>query len=276
MTAASGVAESAEMLMASAERNGGIMLAELSQAELCTLRAESASLVCERTRRWWARLSPGEQRECGRLALELMVHRGFLRLPPRSAMQMPDLSQAFSPELAVIIAARTSPRPLAVCQVPGRDDLNWCHPRFFGITSPGRMLRVLMCEVLTEHPAGLHGQPTLGTILRYTLMTPERTAQMITSWAALIPEGQRRSGPPTLTLVAYGGQNTLTQESIGVRPRASAKSLSAFPAARSRATSPAHLGPPGAWVRCASGAGRGRFRRRGRRAGSGPWRRAWS
>lgn len=219
MTTANDVAESAEILIASAERNGGIMLAELSQAELCTLRAESASLVCERTMRWWARLSAGEQRELGHLALELLVHRGFLRLPPRtSAVQMPDLSQAFSPELAVIIAARTSPRPLAVCQVPGSDDMNWCHPRFFGITSPGRMLRVLMCEVLTEHPAGLHGQPTLGTILRYTLVTPERTAQMITSWATLIPEGQRRSGPPTVTLVAHGGQNTLTQESIGVRP----------------------------------------------------------
>jgi hypothetical protein len=72
--------------------------------------------------------------------------------------------------------------------------------------------------VLTENPAGLRGQPTLGTILRYTLMTPERTAQMITSWAALIPESQQRSSPPTVTLVAYRGQDALSHLSIGVRP----------------------------------------------------------
>jgi hypothetical protein len=173
-------------------------------------------------RGWWHRLDNQvacEIRHRTVVHIEVGMHFDFLRLPPRtSAVRMPDLSRAFSPELAVIVAARTSPRPLAICQVPGRDDMNWCHPRFFGITSLGRMLRVLMCEVLTERPAGLHGQPTLGTILRYTLMTPERTAQMITSWAALIPEGQRRSGPPTVTLVAHGGQNTLSKASMGVRP----------------------------------------------------------
>jgi hypothetical protein len=30
--------------------------------------------------------------------------------------------------------------------------------------------------------------------------------------------GQRRSGPPTVTLVAHGGQNTLSKASMGVRP----------------------------------------------------------
>jgi hypothetical protein len=81
------------------------------------------------------------------------------------------------------------------------------------------MLRVLMCEVLTEHPAGLHGQPTLGRILRYTLMTPERTAQMITSWAGVIPKGRRRrNGPPTVTVFVYGSQGTRNQEAFQIQP----------------------------------------------------------
>jgi hypothetical protein len=219
MTMASGVAEAADKLITLAERSGGIMLADLSQAELCTLRGEATSLVCERTMRWWAGLSADQRHELGHVALVLMASRGLLHLPPRTnPVKIAEWGRLFSPELALLLSSRTSPRPLAVCRVPGMDELNWCHPRFFGITSPDRMLRVLMCEVLTEHPAGLHRQPTLGRILRYTLMTPERTAQMITSWAALIPESQRRKAPPTVTLIARYGEKALSQESIGVRP----------------------------------------------------------
>jgi hypothetical protein len=127
-------------------------------------------------------------------------------------------NEHLGPELAVILAARTSPRPLVTCQVPGMNDLNWCHPRFFGITSPAHRLRALVCEVLTGHPTCLGGRPTLGTILRYSLMTPERTARMITSWAGLIPaRNQRRGKLPTVTVISHGGQNTLNQERFEIR-----------------------------------------------------------
>jgi hypothetical protein len=223
MTVPTWDADAPERLIASAERTGGIMLAELSQAELCALRAETASLVCERTSRWWARLGDSKREELGGMALELMVTRGFLRTPPgASAVQMYESDQLtnehLGPELAIILAARTSPRPLVTCHVPGQDTLAWCHPRFFGITGPAGELRVLLCEVLTEEPAGLHGRPALGTILRYTLMTPERTAQMITSWAGLMPGGMRRGGPPTATLFAHGDQAALEQERFQIRP----------------------------------------------------------
>jgi hypothetical protein len=218
-----GVAEGAEKLIATAERTGGVMLAELSQAELCALRAETVSLVCERTTRWWAQLGTARREELGRMALDLMATRGFLRLPPgASAADMYERNQLtnenLGPELAVILAARTSPRPLVTCQVPGMDDLNWCHPRFFGITSSEHRLRALVCEILTERPAGLHGRPTLGTTLRYTLMNPEQTAKMITSWAGVIPQGRRRNRWPTITLIACSGQNALRRESLQVRP----------------------------------------------------------
>lgn len=231
MTVPGGAAGGAETLIALAERSGGVMLAELSQAELCALRAETASLVCERTSRWWARLGTARRAELGRIALDLLASRGFLRLPPgASAADMYEASQLGSehlgPELAVILAARTSPRPLVTCQAPGTDDLNWCHPRLFGITSPQRRLRVLACETLTARPAGLHGQPALGTILRYTLMTPERTGQMLTAWAGLVPAGRQRTGPPTVTLIAHSGQAApgqerqaaLAEQRIGIRP----------------------------------------------------------
>jgi hypothetical protein len=223
MTMAAGVAEGAEKLIASAERGGGIMLAELSQAELCALRAETASLVCERTSRWWVRLGPARRKELGRMALDLMASRELLCLPPgASAADMYEAGQLsneqLGPELAVILAARASPRPLVTCHLPGMSELNWCHPRFFGITSPGRRLRALVSEVLTERPAGLRDRPTLGTIVRYTLMTPERTAQMITSWAGLIPKDQQRNGPPTLTLIAHDGRAAVNQERFEIRP----------------------------------------------------------
>jgi hypothetical protein len=224
MTMTAGVAEGAEKLIASAERHGGIMLAELSQAELCALRAETLSLVCERTTRWWVRLGTGKRRELGQLALELMAIRGVLRLPPgASAIDMYEAGQLsnehLAPQLAIILAARTSPRPLVSCQVPGMDELNWCHPRFFGITTAGHRLRVLVCEVLTEHPAGLQGQPALGTILRYTLITPERTAKMIASWARAVAAGRQPGSLPAVTLLAHGdGQGTLDQERFQIEP----------------------------------------------------------
>jgi hypothetical protein len=223
MTMPGGVAEGAERLIASAERDGGIKLGELAQAELCALRGETASLVCERTCQWWVRLGGTRRERLGRMALDLMAARGLLRLPPgASAADMYESGQLtnehLAPELAIILAARTSPKPLVASRVPGQDDLNWCHPRFFGITSPGRNLRALLCEVLTDKPAGLRGQPTLGTILRYTLMTPDRTAQMITSWARLFPDGEQRGGPPTVTLLAHGERQILNQERFQIRP----------------------------------------------------------
>jgi hypothetical protein len=217
------VAEGAERLITSAERDGGIMLAELSQAELCALRAEIASMVCERTCRWWVRLGAARRQQLGRMALELMVTRGFLHPPPGTdAAEMYESGQLtnehLAPELAIILAARTSPRPLVACQVPGLDASSWCHPRFFGITGPGRELRALLCEVLTSKPAGLRGQPVFGTILRYTLMTPGRTARMITSWAGLFADGAAHGGPPTVTLLAHGDAGMLDQEHFQIRP----------------------------------------------------------
>jgi hypothetical protein len=225
-----GIAEEAERLIASAERDGGIKLADLSQAELCALRAETTSLVCERTCQWWVRLGRARRERLGRTALDLMAARRLLRLPPgASAADLYESGQLtneqLAPELAIILAARTSPRPLVACRVPGQDDLNWCHPRFFGITSPGRSLRALLCEVLTGKPAGLHRQPTLGTILRYTLMTPDRTARMITSWAQLFPDGQQRGGQPAVTLLAHRERQMLDQERLQIRSRDSALTL---------------------------------------------------
>jgi hypothetical protein len=114
VTVAPRVADGAAKLIASAERDGGIRLAELSQAELCALRAETASLVCERTSRWWVRLGAARRQILGRMALDLMATRGFVRPPPGvSAADMYESGQLsnehLGPELAVILAARTSP-----------------------------------------------------------------------------------------------------------------------------------------------------------------------
>jgi hypothetical protein len=127
-------------------------------------------------------------------------------------------SEHLAPELALILAAWRSPRPLAACQVPGLGAYAWCHPRFFGITSADRDLRVLLCELLTNDPAGLEGQPTLGTVLRYLLFTPGKAAQMITSWARLIPENGQGRTVPTVTVLAHGQQAQPVQERFEIQP----------------------------------------------------------
>jgi hypothetical protein len=223
MTATESVTERAEKLIASAERSGGIKLAELSQAELCVLRAETASLVCEQTARWWARLGERRRELVGGLALDFLVWRGALHLPEgANPVQMYEDNQLtnehLGPELAVILAARRGPRPLAVCQVPGWDELAWCHPRFFSITGPDGRLRVLVCEVLSGQPAALHGEPVFGNTLRYTLLTPEKAAKMITSWAKAIPRRRRRKGSPTATLVSHADGAGLHEEQFAIQP----------------------------------------------------------
>ena len=49
-------------------------------------------------------------------------------------------------------------------------------------------------------------------------MTPERSAQMITSWAGLIRERRRLSALATVTIVRPGGLSTLDQERYEIRP----------------------------------------------------------
>jgi hypothetical protein len=78
--------------------------------------------------------------------------------------------------------------------------------------------RALLCEALTSRPASLRGKPVLGIILRYSLMTPEKTARMITSWAGLFPDGKEHGGPPTVTLLAHGDAGMLDQEHFQIRP----------------------------------------------------------
>jgi hypothetical protein len=251
MTMPARATEGTEKLITAAERTGGIKLAELAQAELCALRAETTSLVCERTARWWARLGDARREELGGKALDLLVARKLLRLPPdanpKEIYEADQLTnEHLAPELAIILAARTGPRPVVTCQVAGQDALNWCHPRFFGITTPAGALRALVCEVLTEYPAGLHGRPTLGTILKYALMNPERTAKMIAAWARVIP-----NGTPTITLFAHGSQATLDREGFQIRPHGCTYTVTRS-GSGGRADPPATLDEAGTLIELAS------------------------
>ena len=152
-------------LVAAAERDGAVPLPALSQAELCVLGAAGSSLVCARTWAWWTGLAERKQADLALRSLELLAVRGLI--VPEGGR---DGGTAADPALSIVLAARARPEPAVACQVPGQEAS--FQPRLFGLSQPGRGLRVLVRETLTGHPAGPDGRAEFGTACRYALLTP--------------------------------------------------------------------------------------------------------
>lgn len=142
------------------------------------LGVASKSLICERTWGWWTAMDDAKQADLTAKSLELLAVRELL-VPARG-----EASITPTPELGMILAARTHPEPVVVCQIPGQDAA--FHPRFFGMTQQGVGLRALVCELLTDHPSGPDGRAEFGTMLSYTLVTPGKAAQIMCAWARTV------------------------------------------------------------------------------------------
>jgi hypothetical protein len=121
----------------------------------------------------------------------------------------------------MIVAARTAPRPLVTCQLPGRDA--GYQPRFFGMTQRRRGLRALVCELLTGRPSGPGGRPEFGTMIRYALVSPAKAGSMLASWAQTVsPPGSPGGEPPTVDIFSHDQQQRLRRDRFRLRPNGSA------------------------------------------------------
>jgi hypothetical protein len=198
-----------DSLAAAAERDGTVPLPPLSQAELCALGAAGKGLVCQRTWAWWTGLDEDERAGLTVKATELLAVRGLIRPGDGSVPAAPTAG------LAVILTARLRPEPVVVCQVPGQDSA-FC-PRFFGMTAERPGARALVCETLTESPAGSGGQPEFGMLLRYALVTPEAAARNMAGWvrSAASVVGAR---PPVIDIYSHDGPGQLRRGRLWVRP----------------------------------------------------------
>lgn len=193
-----------EALASAAERDGSVELPVLTQADLCALGAAHQSLICERTWNWWTDLDRDQQAGLTAKSLEILALRGLV-VP--SAGRIPAVP---SPELGLILAARTRPQIVVICQVSGQDAA--FEPRFFGITAQQGGLRALVRETLTTDAPSPGGRADLGTILRYTLMTPLSAADAVASWA------RRRGAVPTADVFGHGETGLLSLDRFEIRP----------------------------------------------------------
>ncbi len=167
-----------DALAATTERDGTAPLPALTQADLCALGAADKALLCQRTWDWWLSLGERGREETAANSLSLLAFRELL-MPARGRVPAVPV-----PELGLILAARSAPEPLVTCQLPGQDATS--NPRFFGMTQRGTGLRVLVCELLTDDPAGGPGNDAgFGKAIIYRLVTPGYAATMLATWARI-------------------------------------------------------------------------------------------
>jgi hypothetical protein len=195
-------------LTATAERDGKAPLPALTQADLCALGAADKALLCQSTWDWWLSLGERGRQETAANSLSLLAFRELL-MPARGHEQAVPV-----PGLGLILAARSAPEPLVTCQLPGQDATS--NPRFFGMTQRGTGLRVLVCELLTDDPAGAPGNDAgFGNAITYALVTPGHAATMLATWARIASRFADAAWP-TIDIYAHdpGGQLVLDRHEI--------------------------------------------------------------
>lgn len=191
-----------------ADRDGFAALPALTQADLCGLGAADKALVCQRTWDWWLGLGEQGRERAAAKSLEFLASRELI-VPVHG-----DVPAVPAPELGLILAARSNPEPLVLCQVPGVDSA--LYPRFFGMTEEGTGLRVLVCERLTERSLAPGTQSDFGTMLTYALMTPFWVGKMLAAWARAVCS-LAPSESPVVDVYARGEDGQLDRARYEVR-----------------------------------------------------------
>jgi hypothetical protein len=196
-----------DALTATAERDGTAPLPALTQADLCALGVADKALLCQRTWDWWLSLGQRGREEAAAKSLGLLAFRELL-LPARGRVPAAPV-----PQLGLILAARSDPEPLVICQLPGHDAAS--NPRFFGMTQRGTGLRVLVCELLTDDPSSPGDSAGFGNAIIYALVTPAYAATMLATWAR-IASGFTDAEWPAIDIYARdpGGRLVLDRHEI--------------------------------------------------------------
>jgi hypothetical protein len=196
-----------DALTATAERDGKAPLPALTQADLCALGVADKALVCKNTWNWWLSLGERGREETAANSLSLLTFRELL-MPARGPVPAVPV-----PELGLILAARSAPEPLAICNLPGQDAGS--NPRFFGMTQRGTGLRVLVCELLTDKPTSPGDSAGFGNEITYALVTPWYAATMLATWARIASDFAD-SEWPTIDIYARdpGGQLVLYRHEL--------------------------------------------------------------
>ncbi len=124
---------------------------------------------------------------------------------------------AFSPELGVVMAARTRPALAVTCElekVPGR------YPRLYALGDEQEPVRAVIQEAPEGTPPGdfphLHTAGSLAWFYRYDLISKPSAADFLARWA-LLRSQRHPCSPRLITLLRRDHDSLLTVRTIAVR-----------------------------------------------------------
>jgi hypothetical protein len=185
-----------------AQREDHVSLIALSALELCVLGAPKQPFVHESVTRAWARLGHRVQEAAVTRFTRELASRGLLTPVPDSAGSAPAYS--LSPELGVILAARTRPGFLILNHVPGHDRPQ---PVLYALGDQHDPAQALVAEV----PAAMtdddrrHPRPeALRTIFGYLLFSKTGAADFLARWNINPPQIPRiKPGTPRMVTLAH-------------------------------------------------------------------------
>jgi hypothetical protein len=202
-----------------------VWLMFLTAMDLCVLGGPRQVLFDEAPAKAWAGMRRRARKNGPAVIIKDLQERGLL-IPKAPAAPLaapggdrdPGLAgYAFSPELGVVMAARTRPTLAITCEqdkVPSR------YPRLFGLGDQQDLVRAVVLEAPVAAPPGdfqhLSKAGPLGWFYRYDLVSKASAADFLARWALL--RSQRHPDKPNLvTQLRHDEGRLLTVQTLAVR-----------------------------------------------------------
>lgn len=163
-------------LIARAQQDGGVRLTALSAIDLCVLGGPMHPYFDEPTARAWLQLSDRRRRKAIDSATSDLVRRGLLTDGPAEAEAA---TYSMSPELGVVLAARTRPTFIITNEVSGA---RFFQPTLFALGDAADPVR----GIVVESPAGIteaNLHDPLSAHYAYALLSIPAAAQFLAEWA---------------------------------------------------------------------------------------------
>jgi hypothetical protein len=201
--------EQVRKLIAAAQGDGGVRLAALSAIDLCVMGGPRHPYFDEPTARAWLSLSDRRRQKAIDSATSDMIQRGLLTEGPAEAGSG---TYSMSPELGVVLAARTRPSFIITNQV---GNARFFQPALFALGDSDDPVR----GIVVESPAGITEaslRDPLAAHYAYALLSLPAAARFLAEWV-LRPVPPARDVPAGTPRVVTRFHPANDEEKIGYR-----------------------------------------------------------
>jgi hypothetical protein len=195
-------------LIAKAEQDGEVALTPLGGMDLCTLGGPRHAVFPDVLAGVWVGMDTDERDEFITHSTSRLVRENLL-VPVTAASARS--AYAMSPELGIVIAARSRPAFVLVAQVPGTVLPTLSMFALAVNENQGQPGHLILTETLMKLPQAdskrrpeAAGARLLGCVYGYHLLTMDRAAAVLTDWAVTPTEKHHRlSREPPRVIVRY-------------------------------------------------------------------------